>query len=60
MSNLWHRVKHCDGDIHISIGEWDAQKEWCEKTITGKFTTYRCAWYFELEEDAVAFKLMWT
>ena len=40
-------------DFHVII------EKWCKQNCEGDFTGYISCWSFELESDAVQFKLRW-
>ena len=46
----------------ITLTEWSQDSEicqWCRENIKGDWKYYIAHFAFELEEDAVAFKLRW-
>jgi hypothetical protein len=48
--------------VTLSLGGTLAMANWCDECCTGIYNgrDRSCIWYFELEEDAMAFKLKWS
>lgn len=51
----WYYVSYGE----IGIARWRMLKDWCDRNLTGEYTAQAGSWLFELEEDAVAYKLVW-
>lgn len=44
----------------VCIRDWRAPTdEWCKNSLQGKYICEMHDWFFELEEDAILFKLTW-
>lgn len=59
-------IENEDAFIHHMLIEWNPEvKEWCKENCGGKYIFGHLSYlgpfvYFDVEEDATAFKLMWS